>query len=89
MSKSETTASFQIQIGHRAVWVNAATGECIGRFGIFGVDVHRTASEQHLGKCLDCTHGRVTASDWQRFVTSMLHYHGVDIAGMAVPEFAK
>lgn len=88
MSKPATT-KIEIQIGHRAIWVNAPTGECIGRFGIMGIDVHRPMNEQHLGQCLDCIHARVTRSDWDRFVTSMLRYHGADLSHVKAPEFAQ
>lgn len=78
---------FQVDIGARAVWVNAGTGECIGRFGVYGIDVHRTIADQYLGECLDCTHGRVTLADWTRFQRSMLAYHGVDISNVEVPSW--
>jgi hypothetical protein len=79
----------EVQIGAQAVWVNAPTGECIGRFGVYGIDVHRPIAEQHLGQCLDCTHERVTPKDWTRFQNSMLTYHGVDLSAVEMPSFVK
>lgn len=41
------------------VWINSADGSCIGRFSKrFGLDVHRTLTEQMAGgsQCLHCTH---------------------------------
>jgi hypothetical protein len=78
----------EIIIGSRAIWVNAPTGECIGRFGVWGIDVHRRMQDQHLGECLDCTHARVTTKDWARFQASMLEHHAVDLSGVPVPNFA-
>lgn len=82
-----TDQTIQIDIGHRAIWVNAETGECIGRFGVYGIDVHRRMVDQHLGECLDCTHGRVTPAEWTRFQESMLAHHGVDLSDVDMPSF--
>lgn len=88
MSHNPTTHA--VEIGARAVWVNAGdTGECLGRFGVYGIDVHRRISNQHLGECLDCTHARTTAADWQRFQRSMLAHHEVDLSGVPTPGFVK
>lgn len=87
--KSDTTRG-TVEIGRRAVWVHANdTGECLGRFGVYGIDVHRRISEQNLGQCLDCTHGPTTAADWHRFQNSMLEHHGVDIFAVDAPAFVK
>lgn len=80
---------YQIDIGHRAVWVNGPAGECIGRFGIMGIDVHRRIEDQHLGECLDCTHDRVTPADWHRFQKSMLTHHSVDLSAVPMPVFIR
>lgn len=82
-------AIIEIQIGTRAIWVNADTGECIGRFGVYGIDVHRPVADQHLGECLECTHGRTTREDWHRFQRSMLAHHGVDMSGVPMPDFVR
>ena len=78
---------FEIMVGARAVWVNADTGECIGRFGLYGVDVHRRVADQHLGECLACPHGRVTADDWRLFQTAMLDHYEIDLSHLAMPDF--
>ena len=79
-----------VQIGARAVWVHAGdTGECLGRFGMYGIDVHRRIEDQSLGQCLDCSHSRVTADDWHRFKRSMLFHHGFDMSGVPMPDFVK
>ena len=83
------TQEIEILVGHHAVWVNGPNGDCLGRFGRMGVDVHRSAAEQMagLGECLDCTHAPVTAKDWHRFVRSMLLHYSVDLSHLAVPSF--
>lgn len=35
----------EILTGANAVWVNDATGHCIGRFGRLGIDVHHPANQ--------------------------------------------
>jgi hypothetical protein len=88
MSDHQTAAG--IQIGHRAIWVHAGdTGECLGRFGVYGIDVHRRIGDQCSGQCLDCTHNRTTADDWNRFQRSMLAYHGVDLSHIPMPSFVQ
>lgn len=63
------------------VWVNEATGMCIGRFSSRGVDVHRDAESQLRGdaQCLDCTHDLPFDESWDRFVESMFKHHGITI----------
>lgn len=86
--KSQTTV--EVQIGHRAVWVNAGTGECIGRFGVYGIDVHHGLADQaERGECLDCTHARTGPADWLRFQRSMLEHHGVDLSKVPMPKFVE
>lgn len=92
MADQEQTTSagvgeWSVQIGHQAVWVNASTGECLGRFGRMGIDVHRRVEDQGLGQCLDCTHSRTTREDWCRFQQSMMRFHGVDLSDLPTPEF--
>jgi hypothetical protein len=86
---AETKPIAEIQIGPRAIWVNADTGECIGRFGVWGIDVHRRMADQHLGECLNCTHARTTSDDWIEFQRSMLVHHGVDLSRIETPSFVK
>ena len=62
------------------VWVNGADGASIGRFSKqFGMDVHRTSSEQMegMGQCLACTHERAGIAEWDAFRSKMLEHHGV------------
>jgi len=54
----------------RTLWVNGPDGSLIGRFSkVFGMDVHRTATEQMAGgrECLFCTHGKPDAEEWTKF----------------------
>jgi len=65
----------------RTVWVNDATGNCVGRFGPMGVDVHNAVAEQSVkGQCHYCTHERPTEAEWSRFATLMRVRHDADVA---------
>lgn len=59
------------------VWVNGAY--CLGRFGRYGIDIHREPTRKDVGECLLCTHGEVTAEDWDVFVVKMRELHGVEV----------
>lgn len=62
------------------VWVHALDGSTVGRFSkVFGMDVHRTASDQMAGapQCLHCTHVRPTQADWLQFCSLMKEHHGI------------
>lgn len=86
MIQTKRPSDAQILVGARTVWVNDAYG-CLGRFGLFGIDVHRTLAAQMEGQseCLDCTHGPATLTDWTRFKQAMLHFHGVDLSHLRPP----
>jgi hypothetical protein len=64
-----------------AVWIHASDGSTVGRFGIMGVDLHNTATEQMAGKpeCRLCTHGRVTEDDWTLFKDKVYEWWGIEI----------
>lgn len=68
---------------HNNVWVNSGVdGSCIGRFSkAFGLDVHRTGSDQMNGapECLYCTHGPTTQAEWLTFCEQMKEHHGITI----------
>lgn len=69
-----------------AIWIHSLEdGSTVGRFGKMGVDIHTTVSEQLAGapQCRLCTHGRVSASDWNMFREKALEFWGV-----VVPEDA-
>lgn len=62
------------------VWVNGETG-LIGRFGKFGVDVHRISKEQRTkGECLACTHEETGINEWHFFVRMMLKHYAIDLS---------
>lgn len=76
---------FEVLWDSTTVWVNDQKGSNIGRFGRFGADVHRPASEQDtLGQCLDCHHN-AGIDGWKRFCASMLKHYGVIIPDAAMP----
>lgn len=74
----------------RTVWVNDATGCCIGRLSRFGVDVHRSGPEQVEDgqQCLDCVHLPPVLA-WPRFILSMAQHHGVLVPEEARPRAIK
>ncbi|WJN72226.1 hypothetical protein [Burkholderia anthina] len=64
------------------VWVTAHDGSCVGRFSKrFGIDVHRTVSEQLAGadQCLHCTHEPAGHLEWQVFREAVLQHHGINV----------
>jgi len=64
------------------VWVTAADGSCAGRFSkSFGIDVHRTATEQMKGQdqCLYCTHAPAGQEEWSLFREQILTHHAIDV----------
>lgn len=73
----------------KTIWVNDNTGCCIGRFSARGVDVHNTgANQMKLDKqCLDCFHEGSPTALWERFRSSMLTHHGVEIPEEFRPKF--
>lgn len=64
-----------------SVWVNNADC-CLGRFAMFGIDVHRAYNPQksHDLECLHCTHERTTEADWETFKQKMLEHHKVVVS---------
>ncbi|WP_249193166.1 hypothetical protein [Burkholderia cenocepacia] len=64
------------------VWVTAHDGSCVGRFSKrFGIDVHRTVTEQLEGadQCLHCTHEPAGEAEWKAFREAVLQHHGIDV----------
>lgn len=74
---------YKVQVSHScdAVWVHASDGSTVGRFGKMGIDIHTSVTEQMNGasQCDLCTHGRVTAHDWDTFRREALTRWGVAI----------
>lgn len=65
------------------VWVHSADGSCVGRFSkTWGLDVHRTVTEQLAGasQCLHCTHTKPSQADWFEFCSFMQSHHGIAVA---------
>src|SRR5882672_9069168 len=66
-----------VEISHdgRTVWVNTEEAN-IGRFGVYGIDVHNTISAQRNGapECLACTHEKTHLPEWRRFQLLMLEH---------------
>lgn len=61
------------------VWVNGE-GSLLGRFGRFGIDIHKPIEEQATnGECLYCTHAATTAADWDTFVAKMKELYGIKV----------
>lgn len=73
---------FDVRSDGRTVWVDAATGFTVARFGLMGVDVHTPDSTG----CLDCTHGPTGPAEWDRFVASVHHHYGVVVSDEHRPD---
>lgn len=62
------------------VWVTGHDGSCVGRFSKrFGIDVHRTVTEQLAGadQCLHCTHTAAGVDEWHVFREAVQMHHGI------------
>jgi hypothetical protein len=81
----------QILWDGQTVWINAPSGECLGRFGAGGIDFHRTMAEQMAGhpECLECTHHRPAYPEWERFVALVKEVLGVELPLESRPSFIK
>lgn len=80
--KAHLASAVQVSADGRTVWVHASDGSTVGRFSaIFGMDVHRTVTEQLKGEgqCLHCTHERPTQSQWEEFCHLMMEHHGIAV----------
>ncbi len=70
--------------GH-TVWVCNWQGYTIGRFSAKGIDVHAPPDVSDR-QCLHCEKGsdpfgKPKRSEWDKFVSSMLEFHGVQLPG--------
>lgn len=65
-----------------AVWIHASDGSTVGRFGVMGIDLHNTVTDQLNGasQCKLCTHGKVNANDWGLFKEKSLEFFGVKVS---------
>ncbi|WP_084688044.1 hypothetical protein [Paraburkholderia oxyphila] len=78
------TKPYCIDVSSRrdTVWVTAHDGSCVGRFSkCFGIDVHRTATEQLAGadQCLRCTHEPAGEAEWREFCEAVLLHHEIEV----------
>lgn len=73
----------QVSLDRSTVWVHYADGSTIGRFSKkWGIDVHRTVTEQIAGasQCLSCTHDAPTAAQWEEFCALMEQHYAIPIS---------
>lgn len=64
------------------VWVTGDDGSCVGRFSKrFGIDVHRTVTEQMAGadQCLHCTHEAAGRHEWAVFREAIRQHYGIEV----------
>ncbi|KVW47307.1 hypothetical protein WK95_06280 [Burkholderia ubonensis] len=64
------------------IWVTAHDGSCVGRFSKrFGIDVHRTVTEQLAGadQCLQCTHEPAGVIEWSVFREAIMKHYGIEV----------
>lgn len=76
------TEQVQVSQDGQTVWVHSADGSTVGRFSKrFGLDVHRTVTEQLQGasQCLHCTHEPPTHADWVLFCHLMREHFGIQV----------
>jgi hypothetical protein len=75
----------------KTVWINAPTGECVGRFGVHGIDFHHSVAEQLQGhpQCLACTHHRPSHAEWVRFRTLVRDLLDVALPAECRPAFIR
>lgn len=81
--------SFQVEWDGATVWVNASDGSCVGRFSKFGIDAHRTVSDQIATgeQCIECTHEQPDPTGWARFLELMQIHYDVPVPAAARPAF--
>lgn len=73
------TAGYEVISDGVTVWVNK--GWLLGRFGRYGIDIHRDINEQSTkGECLHCTHTETGPAEWEDFVVKMKELHGIVVA---------
>ena len=80
----DTDLALLVQVSdcRRTVWVHGADGSTVGRFStVFGMDIHRTVTEQlaGAGQCLRCTHEKPSRKEWVEFCELMQLHYGVEI----------
>ena len=78
------TLEYEVQISqHRdTVWVHCSDGSTVGRFGIGGIDIHTTVTEQLNGasQCRMCgPHKSAGSEDWDFFREKAKEFWNVDI----------
>ncbi|KVD64489.1 hypothetical protein [Burkholderia ubonensis] len=64
------------------VWVTAHDGSRVGRFSKrFGIDVHRTVTEQLAGadRCSQCTHEPAGVIEWSVFREAITKHYGIEV----------
>lgn len=79
---TQMAEQIDVSADRSTVWVHALDGSTVGRFSkIFGMDVHRTVTEQMAGvpQCLHCTHEPPKQSDWLKFCELMLQHYGIEV----------
>lgn len=88
MSSQDTT---ELLSDGRTVWINAADGSNIARFGRMGIDVHTSITDQMKGasQCLACTHGMTDFADWRRFQALVQEHYGIMVGDDHMPKYIK
>ena len=81
--------NYTIDTDGKTVWVNGEIN-CLGRFGVMGIDVHRTLDEQsENGECLYCTHEPTNKQDWETFKVKIKEHFDIDVSDKYMPERFK
>lgn len=66
---------------HETVWVHCSDGSTVGRFSVFGIDIHNSVTAMLNGahECLLCTHNTPSIEDWEIFRSKALELWDIDI----------
>lgn len=82
---------FWVESDGQTVWVNGPGGDCLGRFGWRGIDIHRSTEAQMAGEpqCAFCTHSETRLADWSAFQAKMKEVHGIWVGSQHLPDRLK
>lgn len=63
------------------LWIHGPDGSTVGRFGLMGIDLHNSITEQLNGapQCRLCTPGPATLEHWELFREKAKEWWGVDV----------
>lgn len=89
MSLNFDVGPYEVISNGVTVWVNREG--CLARFGVHGIDIHCSPTEQRRAgsQCLFCTHTETTRDDWELFKTKVLELYGISVDDTHCPTRLK